>query len=93
MSDFDGTGEERGAGGSRCRAGNLSLELDTLERTRQDVADLTRAFLAGDVNDQTYRATIYGINSITKLLVHAKAGELEKRILKLEKDALKKHGM
>lgn len=83
--------DKREAGKDWRRAGLIDLSLDTLERTRADLAEMTKRYMAGEIADTPFRAFVYATNSITKLLVHAKASELEKRIASLEKAAGRSH--
>ena len=58
---------------------------DSLENTRRDLTELTKAFLRMEIPEHTYRAVVYGVNSVTKLLLHSKVEQLEKRIQDIEK--------
>ena len=77
--------EQRGPGTGARMSESIELSLDTLERTRIDLAEVTKAYMAGEIADTPFRAFVYACNSITKLLVHAKAKELETRIKALER--------
>lgn len=83
----EGEKSEREAEAGGGSAETIALSLDTLEHTREDLASMTQRYLDGKVSDMRYRAFVYGCNSITKLLVHAKTRELEARIVQLEKAA------
>ncbi len=58
---------------------------DSLEKTRLDLTELTKAFLRMEITETHFRAAVYALNSITKLLVHEKIGNLERRIQDIEK--------
>jgi hypothetical protein len=58
---------------------------ESLEKTRLDLVKLTQAFIRQELPEHSYRALIYGINSVTKLLIHEKISALEERIKGLEK--------
>ncbi|OHE64142.1 MAG: hypothetical protein A2001_11105 [Treponema sp. GWC1_61_84] len=58
---------------------------NSLEETRLNLADLTKAFLDQEITERHYRAAVYGVNSIVKLLIHEKISALEDRIKGLER--------
>ena len=58
---------------------------ESLEKTRIDLTELTKAFLRMEIPEHTYRAAVYGINSVTKLLLHSKIESLEKRLQSIER--------
>ena len=62
-----------------------NYSFDSLEKTRQDLTDLTKAFLRMEITETHFRAAVYAMNSITKLLVHEKVEKLEARLAALEK--------
>jgi len=67
------------------RPENIDLKLDTIETTRADLAEVTRRYMRGEIGDTPFRAFVYSVNSITKLIHAAKVTEIEKRLAALEK--------
>lgn len=64
---------------------DIDLSFESLEKTRADLTKLTIAFLNMEIPEHTYRAAVYGVNSITKLLAAEKMKALEDRIHELER--------
>jgi hypothetical protein len=64
---------------------DTNYTFNSLEETRLNLSALTRAFLEQEITERHYRAAVYGVNSITKLLIHEKITALEERIKGLEK--------
>lgn len=63
----------------------INYTFDSLENTRKDLTRLTISFLNQEITEHAYRAAVYGINSVTKLLIHEKVEGLEQRIKEIEK--------
>jgi hypothetical protein len=64
---------------------DTNYTFNSLEETRLNLAAITKAFLEQEITERHYRACVYGVNSIVKLLIHEKISALEERIKGLEK--------
>jgi len=61
------------------------LRFDTLQETREALAKITIQYINKEISEHTYRAFVYGVNGLCKLLMHEKLDKYDKRLADLEK--------
>jgi hypothetical protein len=62
-----------------------NFQFNTLQETREALAKITMQYINKEISEHTYRAFVYGVNGLCKLLMHEKLDKYDKRLAELEK--------
>jgi hypothetical protein len=62
-----------------------NFQFNSLQETREALAKITMQYINKEISEHTYRAFVYGVNGLCKLLMHEKLDKYDKRLAELEK--------